>query len=66
MVIVFGSSFRLSASVEVIIRSLSILIKGREAGLEPVAMITFLVVISFSSSPEIRMVFLSLNEPVPV
>ena len=37
----FGISFNDNASVEVIILSLSILINGREAGFEPVAMIMF-------------------------
>ena len=42
MIKCLGTSFNFKASVEVMIRSLSIVIKGNEEGFEPVAMIIFL------------------------
>ncbi|MNT14832.1 hypothetical protein D3C72_1498530 [compost metagenome] len=62
-----GISFRLSASVEVMILFLSTGKKGNEVGFDPVAIITFLPVIC-SVEPSafvILMVFLSTNEPTP-
>ncbi|MNI63989.1 hypothetical protein D3C73_1194050 [compost metagenome] len=63
----FGISFKLRASVEVIILFLSTGKNGNEVGFDPVAMMTFLAVIC-SVEPSafvILMVFLSTNEPTP-
>lgn len=62
-----GISCKLRASVEVMIRFLSIGKNGKAVGLEPVAIITFLVV-NCSVVPSAfvtLMVFLSINEPTP-
>ena len=63
-----GTSLSLRASVEVITRSLSSLIKGKVAGLEPVAMIAYFVVI-VSEVPSEAVIFSSVGDsklPTPV
>ena len=49
----FGISFNSNASVDVITRSLSTVIKGRELGLEPVAMMLFVASMVCFLSPSI-------------
>ena len=63
-----GISFRLNASVEVIIRFLSNGMKGKIVGFEPVAIITLSAVMlsSVLSVFIILMVFLSVKEPKPL
>ena len=63
-----GTSFSLRASVEVITRSLSRVIKGKEAGLEPVAIIVYLASISCSvASAAVIFIWVGdTKEPTPV
>ena len=61
----FGISFKLRASVEVMILFLSGSIPGKKLGLEPVAIITFLVSIFEDLLPSIWIFVASINEPVP-
>ena len=63
--ICLGISFNFNASVEVIILSLSTLIKGKLPGLDPVAIIMFLASIVCSLSEEILMWFESIKLPIP-
>ncbi|MNI45517.1 hypothetical protein D3C73_999440 [compost metagenome] len=65
--IVFGTSLMFKASVEVMMRFLSIGKNGKAVGLEPVAIITFLAdkVSVVPSALVTRMVFLSTKEPTP-
>ncbi len=51
-----GTSFNFKASVEVMIRSLSIFIKGRLAGFEPVATMIFIPSIT-SDEPSFLVIF---------
>ena len=63
----FGISFNFNASVEVIILFLSILMNGKFAGLEPVAITAYLkFIFSELTSFEISNVFLSIKEPRPL
>jgi hypothetical protein len=62
-----GTSVRFNASVEVMMRFLSIGRKGNAVGFEPVAIITFLVLNSSTlpSSAVTLIVFLSTKDPTP-
>ena len=60
-----GISLRESASVDVIILSLSTLIKGRDIGFEPVAITHFLKLIT-SLHPSIFILFLSIKLALPL
>jgi len=61
-----GISVRESASVEVMMRFLSGTMLGKKLGLDPVAIITFLVLISFvPSADEILIVDAFTKDPTP-
>ena len=67
MVILFGISFNERASVDVIILSLSILINGKFAGLEPVAITIFFdSIISSDFLFLIFTLFWSIKLPMPL
>ena len=63
-----GTSFSWRASVEVIIRSLSTVIKGKEAGLEPVAIMVYLASM-VSALPLLGVILICVGDtklPTPV
>ena len=61
-----GISFSSKASVEVITRSLSKVIKGNEPGFDPVAIMVFLASMVVSLSPSILMWVASTKLPKPL